>query len=97
MMVGAEQPARLDHRIGDRPAGLFQHQPFDRAKLRAVAPVDGDVLHAIAGNQGVHGVLPVSRSAAHHSTNEAALPPDSFEFYRLPPAKDSTFADKHGT
>src|SRR5262249_58989775 len=76
MMVAAEQPAGLDHCIGDRAAYLVEHQPLDRAELCTVAPVDGGVLDAIAGNQAmVHGLLPrlFACSGPDHSTNEPRM------------------------
>jgi hypothetical protein len=60
MVVAAEQPAGFYHRVGNHSAHLIEHQSLDRAELCAVAPVDGDVLHAITRNHCMmHGVLPV--------------------------------------
>jgi hypothetical protein len=60
MVVAAEQPSGLDHRIGNRSGHLVEHQPLDRAEPCTVSPANGDVLYAITGNQGmIHGILPV--------------------------------------
>jgi hypothetical protein len=57
-MLHGEQTAALDHRVGDHPRHLVEHQPLDGAELLVVATVDGRSLHAVAGNQAVrHGDL----------------------------------------
>src|SRR5579871_5384002 len=59
MMMAAEQSAGPDHRIGDPPALLVEHQPFDDAEPCTVASVDADIFHAITGDHGMrHGILP---------------------------------------
>src|SRR5581483_344695 len=59
MTMAAEQSAGPDHRIGDPPALLVEHQPLDDAELCTVASVDADIFHAITGDHGMrHGSLP---------------------------------------